>query len=59
LFPDEWPTTDRVVRCGHQSPGGGAAVLAARAKDARIIDSPHGVEPIHPMNHMRRIDMLM
>jgi hypothetical protein len=42
-----------------QSPGGGAAVLAGRAKDARIIDSPHDVELIHPMNHKRRICTLV
>jgi hypothetical protein len=30
-------------------------VLAGRAKDARIIDSPHDGELIHLMNHLRRI----
>jgi hypothetical protein len=52
------PTTDRVVRCRHQSPGG-AAALTARANVTRIVDSPHDVELIHPMNRIRRIDMLM
>jgi hypothetical protein len=31
LSPYELPTTDRVLRCRHQSPCGGATVLAARA----------------------------
>jgi hypothetical protein len=44
-----------IPQAGVSPPAGERRVLAGRAKDARIIDSPHDGELIHLMNHRRRI----